>query len=270
MFINLYRTCYFTVDSTNKKSEFMKCLNGSYKLACLQCSLSDKELCEFIHFKKQKAGNLQKKYAVTRIGLQADGTWVMGSNICLSSKGETLSMDESQYVWISNVFTGPGVPCASEQCQIELPLTTDPLKGLMSSLYAYMQHNFMPCVLTVSSVILTLHYQMMLKKLKFCPIPLAFGQSGTGKTTALRCGLSLLGIHDSHFFSKVTKEKILQMACYSGVPLGIDDPQSQGDISRLLIDLFNGAKNGTIAHGEMKPHSTCIISANFATGDQQR
>ena len=62
------------------------------------------------------------------------------------------------------------------------------------------------------------------------------------------------------------------MACYSGVPLGIDDPwpQSQGDISRLKIDLFNGAKNGTIAHDEMKPHSTCIISANFATGDQQR
>ena len=94
----------------------------------------------------------------------------------------------------------------------------------MNNLFAYMQHNFMPCVLTISSVVLTLCYQMMLKKLKFCLIPLAFGQSGTGKTSALHCGLSLLGSHESHFFSKVTKEKILQMACFSGVPLGVDDP----------------------------------------------
>ena len=75
----------------------------------MQCSLPDKELCEFIHFKEQKAGNVQKKYAVTRIGLQADGTWVMGSNIYLSSKGETLSMDQSQYIWISDLLTGPAV-----------------------------------------------------------------------------------------------------------------------------------------------------------------
>ena len=60
------------------------------------------------------------------------------------------------------------------------------------------------------------------------------------------------------------------MAYYSGVPLGVDNSQSQGDINRLLIDIFDGAKNSTIAHVELKPHSTRIISANFATGDQQR
>jgi len=50
--ITLFRLCYYTVESTNKKSEFMKCLNSSHKLACLQCSFSDKELSEFIQFKK--------------------------------------------------------------------------------------------------------------------------------------------------------------------------------------------------------------------------
>ena len=60
------------------------------------------------------------------------------------------------------------------------------------------------------------------------------------------------------------------MAYYSGVSPRVDDSQSQSDISHLLIDLFNGAKNGTIAHGELKPDSTCIISANFATVDQRR
>ena len=33
------------------------------------------------------------------------------------------------------------------------------------------------------------------------------------------------------------------MVYYSG---GVDETQSQGDISHLLIGLFNGTKNGTI------------------------
>lgn len=93
----------------------------------------------------------------------------------------------------------------------------------------------MPAVLTISSVILALHYQTMVKKLKFCPVPLAFGMSGTGKITALLCGLSLLGIQDTRFFSKVTKEKILQLVGHSGIPLGVDDPQSKSDISRFYL-----------------------------------
>lgn len=247
----------------------MKCLNGSYKLACLQCSFTDKELGEFIQFKKQH-GELQKKKAVELIGLQPDGSWVLASDVCLSSEGKIINISESQYVWISDLFSGPGIPSSSEGCTIELPLNSDPLRYLMNSLLIHMDHNFMPSVLTISSVILALHYQTMIKRLKFCPIPLAFGESGTGKTTALLSGLSLLGIQDTRFFSKVTKEKILQLLCSSGIPLGVDDPQSKGEISRLIIDLFNGAKSGTLTHGERKPQSTCVIAANFTTLDQQR
>jgi len=63
---------------------------------------------------------------------------------------------------------------------------------------------------------------------------------------------------------------MLQLLCSSDVPLGVDDPQSNSDISRLLFDLFNGAKSGKIVYGEKKPQSTCIIAANFTTLDQLR
>lgn len=247
----------------------MRCLNSSYKLACLQCSFTDKELAEFIQFKKTNV-DVQRKKAVKQIGLQPDGSWVMAGNVYLSAAGNSIDVASSQHVWISDLFHGPGIPLASEQCSIELPLSTDPLNALMNALLSHMKHNFMPAVLTLASVILVLHYQSMLKRLKFCPIPLAFGESGTGKTTALRCGLSLLGIQEFRFYSKVTKEKILQLLCDSGVPLGVDDPQSRNDISRLLIDVFNGAKTGTMSHGEKRPHSACVIAANFTTLDQQR
>jgi len=108
----------------------------------------------------------------------------------------------------------------------------------------------------------------MLKKLKFCPVSLDFGSSGTGKTTALLCGLRLLEIHETRYYSKVTKEKMLNLACLSGIPLGVDDPQSRSDISWLLNDLFNGAKSGAMGQGEKKPQSTCKLYGN--TLDQQR
>lgn len=56
--------------STNRKQDFMKELNMSYRTACL----SDKELNEYIQEKKHAAGDLPVKSAVSHVGLQKDGT----------------------------------------------------------------------------------------------------------------------------------------------------------------------------------------------------
>ena len=236
-------------------------------ILCLQCSFTDKELNEFIQFKKMQAQGLPKKYAVHQVGLQSDGTWVMSRNSHFSGRGKVLNAEDSRYIWVGHVFNGPGIAHDSQQCNIELPLSTDPLCFLLDKLKKHTKHNFIPCVMTIAGTILALHYQKTLQKLKFCPVPLAFGESGTCKTTALLCGLSLLGAQESRFFSKLTKEKILRMCSTNNIPLGVDDPQSQNDI---LIDLYNGAKSGTVNRGECKPSSTCVISANFTTVNQQR
>ena len=244
-------------------------MNASYKSACLQCTFTDKELGEYIQHKKRTTASIPKKYAVNRVGRQENGTWVFSRNVYLSPSGELISPDDSDYLWIGDLFKGHGVAQSSEECVIELPLTTDPLRSLMESLRVHFDHNFMPCILTMASSIIALHYQKFLKKFKSCPVPLAFGESGTGKTTALWCGLSLYGAHKNYFFSKLTKEKALQLCSTSNIPIGMDDPQSKGDINRLIIDLYNGAQNATFAHGSSKPTTTCIIAANFTTSDQQ-
>ena len=102
-------------------------------------------------------------------------------------------MEESNYIWIGYVFAGQDIAHDTDQCTIELPLTTDPLCALMKTMKLHYGHNFIPSVMTMASAILALHYESMLKKLKSCPIPLIFGDSGTGKTTALLCGLALYG-----------------------------------------------------------------------------
>ncbi len=143
------RYCYFTAESTNKKADFMKYLNSSYKVACLQCSFSDKELREYVQFKKRNSPSLAKKLTVGKVGRQADGTWVLSSNAHLSSSGALIPIKGSPYVWIGDIFIGHGVARDTDQCSIELPLTTDPLCTLMECLRVRYGHNFMPCVLTM-------------------------------------------------------------------------------------------------------------------------
>lgn len=91
-----------------------------------------------------------------------------------------------------------------------------------------------------------------------------------GKTTALRIALSLIGAEECQLFSKITKQKIFQLCCGGSLPVVVDDPESQNDINRLIIDLYNGARSGTLTRGEMKPSSGALIAANFAAPALQR
>ena len=258
------------MESTNKKSDFMKCLNFSYRTACLQCSLSDKDVSEYVQFLKRESLNLPKKYAIHRVGQQIDNTWVFSRNVHISSSGVRIPTENSSFVWIGDVFIGPGIASQKDECSISLPLSSDPLNHLLRKLQEVLKHNFMPCVLLMASGILCLQYETMLKKLNFCPIPIAFGVAGTGKTTALQSTMALMGALKNRLFSKITKAKMLQLCGASGIPLGVDDPESKTEVSRLVIDLYNGASSATVSHGIIKPTSTCIIASNFTTDDQQR
>lgn len=145
---------FISYNSTNRKSDFVKELSASYRLACLTCSFLDKELAEYFQYKKRKAGLLPLKYAVSHIGLQEDGTWVLGSNAYFSSNGEAIPAEGSQHVWLGNIFHGTGVASETHQCTIQLPLSTDPLANLLHALRTAMGHNFYPCVLTMAGMLL--------------------------------------------------------------------------------------------------------------------
>lgn len=248
----------------------MRVMNWSYRIGCLQCSFSDKELNEYIQIKKRKS-NFSKKNAVQKIGKQGDSSWVLGDGISISSSGNLIDSSDSSYVWISNLFSGLGIPQESVSCEIGLPLSTEVLGQLLNSLKSHLRHNFYPALLLMGSASFVLHYEEVIENLRYCPIPLAFGPSGTGKTTALESAMCLFGSCKSRVYSKVTREKIFSLCCdTSGIPLGVDDPHSKSDINKLLVDLYNGKKGGTVGKGDNLPSSTAIISSNFSPTDQGR
>lgn len=225
--------------------------------------MTDKELIEFIQQKKRPIC-LPKKSAVHVVGKQPNGEWILGGGICISSCGTFISESECENVSISDVFVGSGIPSPSASCTLTPPLSTNTLTPLLRALELHLGHNFFPSLLLIGSAALVLHYQDFIDKLRYCPIPIAFGPSGTCKTTALESALSLLGAHKTRIYSKVTREKIFEMCCENaGIPLGVDDPHSKSDISKLLVELYNGKKGGTVGRGESQPRSTALIAANF-------
>lgn len=254
--------------SANKKSDFMKELSCSFRQACLSCSFSDKQLSAFLEFLKRQCQNLPKKYAVAAVGMQPDGSWVLGKDVYINGSGEAIPVEESQHIWIGDIFDGKGVASDSQQCVIQTPLTTLPLRALLEKLQLIMQHNYYPAVLTVASAIMALHYRRFIQKLKSCPVPIIFGGCGGGKTTALRCSLALCGA-DKRFFREISGPKIAELCSVTDIPLGVDDPDSKSNLNKVIMDLFNGAKRATIGRGEVQPTSTVIISSNFTPIEKQ-
>ena len=262
------RTCYFTSDSTMKRSDFMKMLNSFFPGGGLTCSLLDHQLSEFIQIKKRNVKELPTKRAVSVIGPQNADLWVLGPSTHISSNGELV--EESDYIWVSDLYAGPGVADSMSACNISLPLTAEPLGPLLNQLMCITKHNFFPSLLMIGSCAMALHYNTVKDKLGFCPVPIGFGNPGTGKTTALKCGLAMMGLLPHRLWSNGTREMFVQLCCAGYMPLGIDDPKSKAIISELVMTLFGGANECTIGRGSYKPTSMAVISANFTVNDMEK
>ena len=99
-----------------------------------------------------------------------------------------IAQQDSTFVWVDSLL-----PYGKEiTIPVPLPLNTECLTPLINQLEKeiVMGHNLYPTLLLMGSAAMSLHYETIMLKYQNCPIPLAFGPSGTGKTTALHCRCS--------------------------------------------------------------------------------
>lgn len=247
----------------------MQLINHSFVEGCLTCSFNDYQLSEFMQQKLKKAGKLPVKKAVNTVGQQDDGTWVLGPKLYINGLGELVNPNLLKYKWIGHLYEGPSIAPQCTACPVKLPLSITPLTHLLQHLKVTMKHNFIPGLLLFGSCAMVMHYHTILEKFMFCPVRIVCGQSGTGKTTALRCGLAICGSHPARFYSKASLKRY-DLCSDSHLPLGIDDPRSRAAVSDLTMALFNGAKGGTLKHGDILPKCMAVISANFTTREQEQ
>jgi len=252
-----------------RKADFMKMINSSFPSGGLTCSFQDSQLSEFIQIKKREK-KIPVKRAVSIVGPQQDNLWVLGRDLFINSDGEKVTAEDSEYVWISDLYDGPGVADVESSCNIRLPLDQSNLRPLLCQLEVTMKHNFFPALLMVGACAMALHYVSIKRELGFCPIPIAYGNPGTGKTTSLKCGLSMMGLLPKRLWSNATKEMFATLFSTGYMPLGIDDPKSKSMISDLVMSLYGGTNEGCLSRGVHNPTCTAVISANFTVNESEK
>lgn len=165
-------------------------------------------------------GKLPTKKDFESVGQPEDGIWVLGPDLSMDS---LVDPNQSQNIWVGHLYDGPKIAQNYTACPVELPLSTDSLK---EHLRAMLKHNLFPALMVTGACAMAMHYQTILQKFLFCPVPIAFWNSVTGKTTALRCGLAMCGVYLSLLYSKASLEMYNSLCSDSHLPLGIDDTRS--------------------------------------------
>ena len=253
-----------------RKNDFMKMINDSFLTGGLTCSFQDQQLSEFVQIKRRMANQIPTKKAVKVVGPQNTDLWVLGPDIYINNKGKQISSEESDYIWFSHLYNGPGVAPNTSACLISLPLSSEPLVDLLDKLQSIMKRNFFPAVFTLAAFIKALHYDTIKSKFKNCQMPLIFGCPGTGKTTVAKCGLAMIGALPQRFWSQASKEMYMNLCCNGNLPLLIDDPMSKQAISNLAVALYDGAFEGTISRGSAKPSCMAVVTANFTANENEK
>ena len=253
----------------------MKSINHAVKGGgFLTCSLRDNEFGDFLLFKKRSiTSQLPTKRAVSYCGLQLGiereilptSVWVLGPDLFIGKNGQQINPNDSNFVWLSHLDcrAAAGVSLPSVAVPVHLPLGTAGLLQVVDAMKSIMRHNFFPALLALGAGVMALHYSKIVRKRGHCHVPVLYGYSQTGKTTALQLALALFGCHRLTFYSRGSKEAYLKKCCNSTLPVGCDDPQSEVCTGQLIIQLFNGAMSTVIKHGDQLPLTCCLISANF-------
>lgn len=167
----------------------MNQINNTYGSGGMSVSFNDQQFSSFVQFLKGQE-HIEVVKAAQMGGEQACGkVWIMGSHLQLDDNGMEIDEERYKYIWYS--------PAALSQTSllpiIKMPLTSNVLRELVSHLASVMKHNFISSLLILAGGVMQLHYSK-LQLLGGCPIIVAQGRSETGKSTALRTALALLGI----------------------------------------------------------------------------
>ena len=260
------RTAYFTSASVSRKDRFINQINFSFGSGGMDTWLSDRELSEFLNFLKSHAPSLPRKKAATLVGQQpGTNVWVFGNDLIFNDEGDEVA--DAGYVWLNqSQLEDSAIPSDDLLPRVSFPLSTKPLTRLNALLKVCSKHNYNSSLLVIGGVVMSLHFRSVVEEFSGCPIIVALGPPETGKTTAIRAGLSLVGVKEHYV--KGTQAFFRQRAAMSTLPFGIDDPpqvsrNSNLDINDLIIDLYNGGKTADLKRGSVKPYSLPVIATNF-------
>ena len=187
-------------------------LNATFGSGGMSCEFSDSQLTSFVHFLQRQCSEAC-----------SHDNWTAATQRCVGVQphcanqltiGEVISSDEAKYVWIEQTLLEDKynkkskIPREDLTAEINTPLANDInsfLRNLAKLMNKYMKHNFISSVVLMGGSVMLFNFASIAKTYGGCPIPIAIRPPQTGKTTAIRTGLSLAGVQESSYYVKGTK-----------------------------------------------------------------
>ena len=276
-----FRECFFTASSLNAKNKFIDQINYSFGPGAMSCGFeSNNHVAFFVQFLKRNVqGGLQTKKAVMVSGQQQSGIFAMNSKCFLDSNGEEVAEVSNPHVWLKreSIMESDKIMMDDVTAVVRKPLSLSSAVDFFLNLKKCLNHNLIPGLLVVSGAVMSFHYRTVIDKYGGCAVTVATGESGTGKSTAIKAALALFGCAHNGICSKGTNAGMLERSSRSTLPYGIDDPtksrgsrSNQLDLGELCIDLYNGQKTINLRSGARKPFSIPIVATNFGADEMDR
>ena len=112
---------------------------------------------------------------------------------------------------------------------------------------------------------MVLHYEMIIKLMKYCPTPIVCGTNRLGKMTSARAALSLIG-NTANFYSSVKERFIPRLYSRSTLSPVLDDIKMPKILGDAVLSIFNNGEDGTCIF-EKGPKTLPIFTVNWEVLD---
>jgi len=264
----------------------MNQINSTFESGGLICSLNDKELSQYISWKKRcfykSFPDRESKVGVLSLGRQKCGNiWIFNQAVAIQRDGTFATAHK--YVWLKNCLTFGTKELSLDEisCDIRVPrsipnsnstsVANPNFEELLLILENCLEHNYLSCLLMMGAGVACFHYQEILKLFRFCPQVMATGPVSTGKSISIQSALCLFGADNAkNNYLKCSKAFCLQRAAISTLPFGIDDPSFPAELNEVVVSFYNGTISANVMCGSFHPLTCPLYSSNFTFGSNER
>lgn len=126
--------------------------------------------------------------------------------------------------------------CTCIRCCLSSPISA--FESTLTSLNLAVDNNYIPAFRVIAAGGMALHYELVIEKYGMCPTPVAIGCKNTGKSTAGRTLLALLGT-PQFFIRDFTATQTSALSSRKTFPTVFDDPDDLSKVKSFVDNTFN-------------------------------
>ncbi|XP_019619611.1 PREDICTED: uncharacterized protein LOC109466335 isoform X1 [Branchiostoma belcheri] len=240
---------------------------GDQDWGCLTTSMPDMSFRSMLVRKQlefEKGTQLKTRRGTTVVGkVKDEDIWIFNDKVQIKAeeneKGKmTVSRvrpDQQQYILLPlqhNVWTA----------KISLPLSLSPMKEVVKVMRKAFQHNFMPSMYVMGHANMSMHAELVASRFDSCPVTVAVGPSGLGKTMALKTALSMIGIGENGYLRQFKREAVVSLASRTTLGCFMDDPHTLESRKEAAVDFYGMGGFYTLSRGLEAARCGFLMTAN--------